>query len=184
MFEKANQTLSAMHDRTGITTLDYAALYRTLALEPVRDTMFNTGVFAFLNPGMTEFIGAFPGAFADQSTGPYFDQVPFTHYLLTHGRHLIMDERFNVLWVVYKVFSSMEKDDHCVRNPVESGYLAAMINVLNRSWFLHFAGRQGDMPILRGATCRNGIFTINDLALRSSRHELDRLVPGATPSSD
>jgi hypothetical protein len=173
MFERANEKLSAVHDATGVTTLDYPALYRARGFEPAPQLMFNTGVFAFLTEGVVDFVADFPVRHAHQCYGPYPTQLPFTYYLTSQDRHRILDERFNVLWAPWRAWYSALDHGSARRYPIISGYLATLINVLNQSWFLHFAGTQADMSLVRGMWRKGELFRMHDLAWDQARRELD-----------
>ncbi|UUX51590.1 hypothetical protein NUH88_07795 [Nisaea acidiphila] len=175
LFRKARNKVAGIVARNGIEYGNYNALHRAIDPASTATHMFNTGVFCFYPEQLADWVAAFPRLFGDYAGGAFFDQVPFTHYCEADGKGQLLDERFNALWLVFRFLQNQQSDSVCKKYPFVSGHLPNLINAVNNSWFLHFAGRQDDIKYLPALTRTGNRYGFHKRFFKALEQEVKKL---------
>jgi hypothetical protein len=124
------------------------AMYERCGLSPAWDHVVNTGV---LVASPRHHAALFRRVYEEGSEvpGSYSEQTALSHRLLTEDVFHLLDARFNVLWYEFvdSVYDFLAPDE-----PLRARALASLFQ---KSFFLHFAAEQDDLPLLDAEAARS-----------------------------
>jgi hypothetical protein len=120
-------------------------LYAMSGFEGFRGPLLNTGVFVAGRREQAAFLRAMYDKYLERGRhAPASEMTPLSYELVTRGLYQFLDPRFNVIYV--KALLSVLQVP--VADPLVNGQIPFIAGMIGNSWFLHFAGRQGDIPLL------------------------------------
>jgi hypothetical protein len=120
-------------------------LYAMSGFAGFRGPLLNTGVFVAGRREQAAFLRAMYDKYLERGRhAPASEMTPLSYELVTRGLYQLLDPRFNVIYV--KALLSVLQVP--VADPLVNGQIPFIAGMIGNSWFLHFAGRQGDIPLL------------------------------------
>lgn len=144
--ERWQDLLTAAHAQSQVAyDPDY---YRMLGLEGVDGPVLNTGVFTFSPGRHGGFLRSLYDRYEDRGPGTLMEMVFLSAEMVRDDLAELIDPRFNFPLLPYVRALAMDSQDNRQQRPVTSGLVAVLRGALEASYFLHFAGAQGLMPML------------------------------------
>jgi len=119
-------------------------LYAMSGFPDFEGPLLNSGVFVAGRREQAAFLRAMYDKYLERGrNAPASEMTPLSYELVTRGMYQLLDPRFNVIYV--KALLSVLQVP--VADPLINGQIPFIAGMIANSYFLHFAGRQGDIPL-------------------------------------